>query len=192
MRNAGAQPFALGRPPAFARNIGGGPRLVDEDEAFGKEIELAVEPVLAPFHNVRLVLFAGVGGLSLNVRPPRSPIVQTVEPAAFTSGSAKSRPRGSRIVSSGVASIKLSRYAVRVKFGTPRLSLFARQALSPRARPTHPDDCGGLPNPEMRGGVTRRASRQSSINHAIAQILGLALAISCLHSCHDKGIAWFT
>ena len=48
LRDAGAQPFALGRPAMEARHIGRGPSLIDEDEALRIELGLAVEPVLAP------------------------------------------------------------------------------------------------------------------------------------------------
>jgi hypothetical protein len=47
VRNAGTKPFAFRGAPASARHVGGGPCLVDEDEALRIEIELAVEPVFA-------------------------------------------------------------------------------------------------------------------------------------------------
>ena len=65
MWNAGAQPLAFRRTPILARHIGRGPSLVDEDELFGIEIELAVEPGLAPLLYVRPVLLARMGRLFL-------------------------------------------------------------------------------------------------------------------------------
>ena len=66
-------PMAMGnrRPQSFtawgatmgARHVGFRPGLIDEDQPFGIEIGLAVEPVLSFLQNVRAVLFAGVRGL---------------------------------------------------------------------------------------------------------------------------------
>ena len=105
MRNAGAQPLAFLCAPAFARHVGRGPGLVDEDEPFRIEIELALEPGFAPRLYVRAVLLARMGGLFLNVRPQRSRNVHSVARLAFTPRSASSRSRSSLIVKSGVASI---------------------------------------------------------------------------------------
>ena len=44
--------FALGRASAPARHVVGGPGLVDEDQFLWIEIELALEPGLAAFHDV--------------------------------------------------------------------------------------------------------------------------------------------
>ncbi len=63
--NAGAQPLSFGCTPVFAGHIGRGPGLVDEDELFGIEVELTVEPSLAPFLYVRPILLARMGGLFL-------------------------------------------------------------------------------------------------------------------------------
>ena len=65
--NGCAQPFAARRPPACARHVGGGPGLIDEDELLRIEIELTVEPVFAPFQDVRPLLLGGVRGLFLSV-----------------------------------------------------------------------------------------------------------------------------
>jgi hypothetical protein len=67
VRHAHAQPLAARRPPIPARHVGRGPGLIDEDEAFRVEIELSLEPVLAPLHDVRSILLAGVRGLFLRV-----------------------------------------------------------------------------------------------------------------------------
>lgn len=52
-----------------AGHVGRGPGLVDEDEALGVEVELAVEPGLALAQDVRAVLLARVPDLFLRVIP---------------------------------------------------------------------------------------------------------------------------
>jgi len=52
-----------------AGHVGGGPRLVDEDEALGFELDLAIEPVLALPQDVGTVLLDRVPGLFLRVMP---------------------------------------------------------------------------------------------------------------------------
>ena len=61
--HAHAQSLAARGAAVRARHVGLGPRLVDEDEALGIEVELAFEPVLTPLHDVRAFLFGGVRGL---------------------------------------------------------------------------------------------------------------------------------
>jgi hypothetical protein len=48
-------------------HVGRSPGLVDKDQAFGIEIDLAFEPGLAPLQDVGAVLLGGVGGLFLRV-----------------------------------------------------------------------------------------------------------------------------
>jgi hypothetical protein len=63
VRHADPRPFT---PPAAAMaagRVGRCPGLVDEDEAFGVEIGLAVEPVPPALQDVRAVLLGGVRGL---------------------------------------------------------------------------------------------------------------------------------
>jgi hypothetical protein len=67
VRHAHAQPVAARHPPISARHVGRGPGLVDENEAFGIEVGLSLEPVLPSLHDVRTLLFAGVRGLFLRV-----------------------------------------------------------------------------------------------------------------------------
>lgn len=50
-----------------AGHVGGGPRLVDEDQALRIEIELVIEPVLALPQDVGPVLLDRVPGLFLRV-----------------------------------------------------------------------------------------------------------------------------
>tara|TARA_R110000850_G_scaffold123229_1_gene241222 strand:- start:427 stop:636 length:210 start_codon:yes stop_codon:yes gene_type:complete len=69
VREAHPQPFAFPAAPVTASHIGGGPSLVDEDEAFGFEIDLAVEPVPALPQDVGTVLLDRVPGLFLRVIP---------------------------------------------------------------------------------------------------------------------------
>jgi hypothetical protein len=52
-----------------AGHVRGGPGLVDEDQAFGFEIDLAVEPVPALPQDVGTVLLDRVAGLFLRVIP---------------------------------------------------------------------------------------------------------------------------
>jgi hypothetical protein len=67
MRNADAKPLALSAASAFARQIGGSPRFVDEYQLFRIEIELRPKPLLALFQDVRALLFCGMRSFFLNV-----------------------------------------------------------------------------------------------------------------------------
>jgi hypothetical protein len=69
MREAHPQPLAFPAAPVTAGHVGGGPGLVDEDEAFGLEVDLAVEPMPALSQNVGAVLLDRVPGLFLRVIP---------------------------------------------------------------------------------------------------------------------------
>ncbi len=55
-----------------AGHVGGGPGLVDKDEAIRVQIELAIEPVLALFQDIGAVLLDGVASLFLRVMPRRT------------------------------------------------------------------------------------------------------------------------
>ena len=55
-----------------AGHVRGGPRLVDEDQALGIEIELAVEPALALRQDVGSVLLDSMASLFLRVMPRRT------------------------------------------------------------------------------------------------------------------------
>ena len=72
------QPLAARTSAMTARHVGRGPGLVDEDEALGIEVELAVEPLLPPLQDVGAVLFARVRGLFLRVIACRSKNRQSV------------------------------------------------------------------------------------------------------------------
>jgi hypothetical protein len=50
-----------------SRHVGGGPRLVDEDEAIRIEVELTLKPSLALPQDIRAILLRGVGSLFLRV-----------------------------------------------------------------------------------------------------------------------------
>ena len=67
VRDAGAQALASRRPPVASGHVGGGPGLVDEHQALGVEVELVLEPGLAPLQDVRAVLLGGVRRLFLRV-----------------------------------------------------------------------------------------------------------------------------
>ena len=72
-----------------AGHVGGGPRLVDEDEAFRFQIDLAVEPVPALLQDVGTVLLDGMASLFLRVIPRRmkkrcNPATETVRPTSIS------------------------------------------------------------------------------------------------------------
>ena len=82
MWDGSSQSFAFGRAPKAARHIGGGPGLVDEDQLFRIEIELAFEPGLATFQNVGALLLGRVCGLFLSEirrRPKKRQIADTLK-----------------------------------------------------------------------------------------------------------------
>ncbi len=58
-----AQALALRRTSTQAGHVGGRACLVNEDQPFGIELELVLEPRLAPLQDVGPVLLGGVGGL---------------------------------------------------------------------------------------------------------------------------------
>ena len=60
MRDAGPEPLTPWGAATKAGHVSGGPCLVDKHEAGGIEIELGVEPVLAPLQDVRTVLLGRV------------------------------------------------------------------------------------------------------------------------------------
>ena len=104
MRDAGPEPLTPWGAATKAGHVGGGPRLVDKHEAGGIEIELGVEPVLAPLQDIRTVLLGRVRRLFLNVRPQRSRKVHSVARLAWTPRSAASFSSVSLMVMSGVVS----------------------------------------------------------------------------------------
>jgi hypothetical protein len=55
-----------------AGHVGGRPRLIDEDQALGIEIELAIEPALALPQDVGSVLLDSMASLLLRVMPRRT------------------------------------------------------------------------------------------------------------------------
>ena len=63
VRHAHPQPLAAWGAPVRAGHLGGGAGLVDEDQALGIEIELAVEPCLPRLADVGAVLLGSVRGL---------------------------------------------------------------------------------------------------------------------------------
>jgi hypothetical protein len=52
-----------------AGHVGGSPGLVDEDEAFGFEVDLSIEPALALPQDIGTILLDRVPGLFLRVIP---------------------------------------------------------------------------------------------------------------------------
>ena len=69
MREAHPQPLAFLAAPVTASHVGGGPGFIDEDEAFGFEVDLTVEPVPPLSQDVGTVLLDRVPGLFLRVIP---------------------------------------------------------------------------------------------------------------------------
>src|SRR3954468_12687039 len=67
MRHASPQPPPARGPPVASGHVGGSPGLIDEDQPFGSEIELALEPGLAPLANIQPVLLGGMRRLFLRV-----------------------------------------------------------------------------------------------------------------------------
>ena len=67
VRNGGAQALSPPAASAFARQIGGSPGLVDENESRRIEVGLPGEPVPALLQDVRALLLLGVCGLFLTV-----------------------------------------------------------------------------------------------------------------------------
>lgn len=72
VRHAGPQSFAARRPAVATRHVRRCPGLIDEDELPGIEIELAVEPFLAPLQDVGAILLGRVCCLFLRVIPRRA------------------------------------------------------------------------------------------------------------------------
>src|SRR5215210_7165018 len=67
MRHASPQPPTARGPSVAPGHVRGSPGLVDEDQPLGIEIELALEPGLAPLANIRPVLLGGMRRLFLRV-----------------------------------------------------------------------------------------------------------------------------
>ena len=72
VRNGSAQALSPGRPSAQTGHVGRDPSLVDEHEPGRVEIELPLEPGLAPPQDVWTVLLGRVRTLFFTVIPRRS------------------------------------------------------------------------------------------------------------------------
>jgi hypothetical protein len=102
VRHAGAQPLAAWRPAIAPRHVRRRPGFVNEDQPFGIEIELAVEPLLAPLQDVGTVLLGRVRRLFLRVIPRRSKNRHIVPSATRAPWSASSTCNSANVMS-GVA-----------------------------------------------------------------------------------------
>jgi hypothetical protein len=71
VRYRGTAALASGRAAVHAGHLGRRPAFIDEDEAFGIEVGLGVEPGAPPARYVGPVLFSGVRRLFLRVTPRR-------------------------------------------------------------------------------------------------------------------------
>jgi hypothetical protein len=67
VRNADPQALTARSATVTARHVGGGPGLVDEDQALGVEIKLPFEPGLALLRDVGTTLLGRVRSLFLRV-----------------------------------------------------------------------------------------------------------------------------
>lgn len=103
MRDYSPAAFAPRRPSAQAGHLGRRPCLVDEDRALRIEVELPLEPGLAPLHDVGPILLGGMRRLFLNVMPRRSKKRQTVPRATPSPRSCRSFSASSASVMSGFA-----------------------------------------------------------------------------------------
>ena len=103
MRDGSPAAFAPRRPSAQAGHLGRRPGLVDEDRALRIEVELPLEPGLAPLHDVGPILLGGMRRLFLNVMPRRSKKRQTVPRATPSPRSCRSFSASSASVMSGLA-----------------------------------------------------------------------------------------
>src|SRR5271155_763015 len=101
--NCGAATLALGRPAAKARHLRRKAALVDEDQAFGVDIVLAVDPITARGLHICALLLAGMGGLFLYVWLCRSSNFHTAVLTTVTPRSSRSRSTISSSVVSGVS-----------------------------------------------------------------------------------------
>ena len=72
VRNRDKTALSFGSPPVEARHLGGGARLVDEDQPRRIKIELPLEPRLARSLHVAALLLSGMRRLFLNVMRRRS------------------------------------------------------------------------------------------------------------------------
>ena len=72
MRVSHPQALAFGATAVAAGHVGGGPGLVDENQAFRFQIELAIEPVVALLQDVGPILLDGMPSLFLRVMPRRA------------------------------------------------------------------------------------------------------------------------
>jgi hypothetical protein len=84
LRDAGAQPLALGRPAIPTRHVGGRPGLVDEHQTLRIDIELTLEPLPAPLHDIWPVLLGGMGGLLWD--GPSPPMTANMAVADYSQG----------------------------------------------------------------------------------------------------------
>ena len=111
VRDAGPEPLAFASPAAQPGHVGRRPGLVDEDELFGIEIELSLEPRFPSPQNIRALLLGRVGGLFLNVRPRASKKGQRVVVPVEMPRSARSCACISASVMSSFAATRPSRNA---------------------------------------------------------------------------------
>lgn len=104
--NSGSASLAAWCPASQPGHLRGRRGLVDEDQLFGIEVELTVEPGYAAAQDIGALMLGGVRRLFLNVMPRRSRNSQTVDGAARTPRSAARRSPISASVTSGASSMR--------------------------------------------------------------------------------------
>ena len=92
------QPLAPAAAAVAAGHVGGGPGFVDEHQALGIEVELALEPGLARVQDVGAVLLDRVPDLFLRVIPWRAKKRCSVEIATVTPAWPSSRRSSSSVM----------------------------------------------------------------------------------------------
>lgn len=106
MRHMSPASLAFLRAPAQTRHFGAGTRFIDDDELAGIKIKLSVKPGLARGLHIFTLLLAGMRRLFLKVMPRFLKNSQTVEGAAETERSDKSRSAISERLMSRVSSTR--------------------------------------------------------------------------------------
>ena len=145
MRHAHAQTFALARPAGSAGHRRRGPAFIKKHQPFGIEVELPVEPDLAPRQHVGPVLLGGMRSLFLSVMrcrvKKRHSVVWPSEIPCSASAARNSANVASRFFAK-VRKMSLACASVRRERRSPPCCLRAGIALAPaQLRPA--DRAGG-------------------------------------------------
>ena len=156
MRHATAQAHAPRRPAVEPSHLGGGPRLIDENQAGGLEVELPLEPGASAPQDVRTVLLRRVRVLFLRVIRRRAKKRHRVESADATPRPARSSRSSASVMSGVVSTAPGSQARAPLSDASACRRPAARDAPTPAAAPatssgsrwrcspqTAPPPCGG-------------------------------------------------